>query len=350
MKESTTTRAKEVTVGAAIRGIQYYVKAGLRRWPVTLAVSFVFGLLLAYYISFSTPIYTANLSFLINESNQGAGMSSILGQIGFGGSSSEFNLKKIVALSNSELIVNGVLLDSIVIDSESDLVVNHLLALPEVRDQFEITEDVELSSSDFDRLSPQQRLLLRAIYYYCAFDPGKLSDLSIDEDSGILTLSTSSENEALSIHFNSKLYERLSSFYRTESVGNKQLTVNRLKAKVDSIKNLLESTEYRLAQVTDTRLGLIQERDRLLSNRLTRELSFLTIGYGEVLRNLEAASFALSTQTPFFRVIDYPYLPLPKQEKSEIWYGIGGMIFVASLIFFGRVAVEFAQVSLREAS
>ena len=157
-------------------------------------------------------------------------------------------------------------------------------------------------------------------------DNNPLLDIDYGEDTGILELGIKSESPKISLHLVHSIYENLSEYYIAKTVEPQQETVDALSAKTDSIKRALVNAEIRLARHDDSNLSLFQQKDKIKRDQLSREVSILTLMYGEAIKNLETASFALQNKTPFFQIIDPPATPIGGSNKSYIIEIIKGLI------------------------
>ena len=326
---STSLREVFVVVGD-------YFKLFRRRW-LWLAALFVLGALLGWVLSRNDePVYKADLTFLISEESSG-GIGSLLGQIGFGGGGAESNYDKITTLAQSQKIANAVLLDTLEIAGVTDLIANHIIHYGRLRDEWKLPADRKIEYEQ-DGLTPESRSLLRQVHNWAYGNPRNFVSVKANDDTGILTLQARSVSQDLAYHGAHLTYKALSTFYTNESIGNKRASVIKLKAKVDSLRSVLSAIESEQARLRDTRLGVLQQRDRIRETQLQRELTVVGLAYGEVVKNHQTADFALSTATPYFQALDLPYTPLPKDE-SEPWLAalIGGVALmgIGALLFAG---------------
>lgn len=338
---------EDISVRELLATVKDYVNLAWTKKPALLAVGLVCASIFGVIAIFKKPVYIAELEFLLNEDpSPGFSIGALLGQVGLGGGGAEYNLEKILALSKSPSIAQQVLLDSIVIDEQVDLVANHILELEGMREKWSLVNDAKISGNSLGEMDSLSRIIYRWIYNYSFIKPGLIFKTSAAENSGIMTVSSISVNEELALKSSTLLYRNLSEFYTGESIGNRQKSVNLLRNKADSLRRILENKEYRAAEVQDTKLGLIQARDNVERTRLQREVGMLSLGYGEVVRNLETASFALSSSTPFFQVIGEPFKPLP-QNRSNLYIqsAIGFVLgLIVSYSYFA--AIKFYRDSI----
>ena len=275
---------------------------------VALISAASFGL----YAYFQERTFNAELTFMVNSEDSGGsmgGVTSLLGQFGLGGGGGgEYNLDKIVALGKSRRIIQRVLLDSALIGEKDDLIANHLIQRYDFHEEWKDADNAELHGflfttgdpAAFDRTANG---VVKSLYSFMIGNPSKgeegLMRLDYEEETGILRLRVQSLKESLSIIICEKLYEALSEFYILQSTEKQRFTYNKLQAKVDSLRNELNATEYRLARFQDQSMNVFRRQELLEQSRLARESQILTIMYGEAIKNLETANFLLKDATPF---------------------------------------------------
>ena len=282
-------------------------------------------------------------------------MGSILGQFGLGGGGSEYNLEKMLHLAESQKMIFATLVDSVDLDGNANLIGNHIIRIYNLEEEWGYSEKGETAQLPHDEFSDYSRddrkLMLRLYRRLLDRNEGALLSTSSDSGTGILEIKSSTLNEDLSLALTERLYAHLSNFYILESTGNNRATIKRLEAKADSIGILLNTKEYALAQTRDRGAGLIRQRDQVRQAQLQREVGMLTLAYGEVLQNLERASFALGNNTPFFQVIDAPFTPLPRVQTDWRTALIGGgflggflvAVVLSAVKFVGDMSAKFKQ-------
>lgn len=337
----------EVSLKEVILMVKEYFNELIRKWYIILLVMIPF---IAYFLykAMKTPItYKADLTYMVNEDESGGagGVNSILGRFGFGGQSTSFNMDKIVTLSTSKRILHEVLLDSVFISGSLDLLGNHLLKEYGLHDKWGNDQvklnGVWLSSKDVEKQTAEERIINKRLLGLLMGDfdnqGSGLLQSTYQQESGILKLSVESLSEELSILIVNNVYEKLSNFYIDKSIEKQKETFNIVKHKTDSLRNLLNNTQYRLLVFSDTYKNLTLHKYDAQRLKMERNLQAYSMAYGEALRNLEVADFALKTATPFFQKLDEPLRPIsPKMESKKRAVFIGGFLggFLAVLIIF----------------
>ena len=323
-----------------------YLRAVRRRWWVVilgggLAAAVAVGVALT-----DEPKFEAVTSFVINQDQAvPGGFGGVLGTFGLGANavSDDKNPNRIISYATSRTLIMGVLLDSVDLGGRGDLFINHVIEACELIDEFELGAEskypTRLNSNIIDSMNRYERSLLKRVYRFVIQPPpGGLLGVSVSEISGIFSITALSPDEPVSLHLSKSVYQRLSAFYTLESVGPARLTVERLGGKIDSIQTELNQTEYALARLSDTRLGIVNRQGQLQAERLNRKLQILNLAYAQLVQNYETARFTLATKSPFFQLTEEPFTPLTIRRHNALrlallWGIIGIILTIASLVF-----------------
>ena len=330
----TPPPSREIPLREVFLTVGDYLRWILRHWYLPLLLGLAYGAYRAYVAREAHTDYYAQLTFVLNEeSNRGGGVGGLLGQFGLGGAATGGTTpEKIIALARSRKLLNDLLLDSISVDGRSDRLANHLIGAYDLVEEWELREDQRaIIHGTIAAMTEREKALLKRMYSFLGREVQPLLRVSSDEDTGILTISAVSRRQDISMAVAYGLYDRLSRFYTEESTGNARATVQRLSAKADSVAGVLTTAEYELARLMDSRLGTLQRSNLVRQAQLQRQVGLLNLTYTEVLRNLETASFALSTRTPFFQTIDLPFTPLYNDEPDWRREGLLGVLLGAVL-------------------
>ena len=308
--------------------IKSYVEELFRNW---LIIAMVCLPLLVYFLydAIKTPAkYKATLTFMLNEESGSSigGMASILGQFGLGGGGSEYNLEKIMHLSKSRKIIQTVLFDKAKIGNKEDWIANHIIKEYNYHKNWD--EDTTglkgfyFQHDSIPAFNRVERKVLLTLYKKIKGNPQQgvegiyQGDISVE--TGIMSLSCNTTTEPLSIHIVNSLFDKLGKFYVNKTVEKQQQTFNVIKAKADSVQQLLASAEYALAKFKDSSRGLFTKKDGLRESQLKRDISMYSIVLGEAKKNQELSDFTLKNETPFIQVIDEPITPILPTKKSKM--------------------------------
>jgi hypothetical protein len=323
----------EATLRGLIFKLQEFFQETISNWKLVIIITALF-IAFFLYKAFSTPtIYTAELSFMINEEGGGGmgGAGALLNQFGFGGGNSKYSLDKIVDLSKTSKISNFVFFEKITIEGKEDYIGNHILDLSGMRDNWEEGKPMKgfrFNSENITKFSRLENLALRILHNVVIGKRGGAGKYATDINTktGIMYISMNSRSEELAIKWLELVFKHLSSFYIEKTVEKQKFTFDILKEKADSIKNELISAEFNLANFTDTNKSLWKKTAGLKQQRLSRDVKILTLIYGEAIKNLEIADFTLKSKMPFIQLIDAPVAPVKTNEISIPKFFLTGCI------------------------
>jgi len=359
MSDKNTNRQypDEISVKDLILLIWAYVLEVLRSWKLVFLSILLCTLFFLFNSLTSNHKYWSELSFMINEdetTSLGGGLGSLIGNFGLGGLGNNFNLDKILSLSQSRRITKTALLQKETITGQNDYLANHLINYLDTLDLWEhqawflrpILEesdikDFRFNSINIDSLSKQEQKALNKLHrVLCGYEGNKGALRSeYGEKNGIMKLSMWLHHEEVAYHIIHNIFNSLSTYYVDKNVEKQKYTYDVLKAKSDSIFSELKTAEYQQASFSDSNRNLFSTKDKVKQTRLNREVQKLSILYAEVIKNLELADFALQNKTPFIQVIDEPSFPLRKSRLSLVTAIIYG-ISLGLLLSIGFVVIR----------
>lgn len=339
----------EITLKELILKVKEYWREIVRNWLLIGLMALPFALFFLYK-AWTTPVkYKATLTFMINEDDGGGGgLASIAGQFGFnvGSGGGEFNKDKVVALAKSGKIVYPVILDTVEIDGKLDLLGNHLIDIYRMNDVWAGSSIEGLVDFRFKRSNKSDFSIVENVALKSCFSQivgGKkiqgLFSCSYEENTGILSISSTTISPELSKLLIEAIYTHLSEFYVLQQTEPQQKSFETLKIKADSLENLLAQKEQALANLKDSNKNVVFSKFKIREARLQREIPAYASQYAAVLQNVENADFLLKNKTPFFQIIDYPFYPLSMIKESKIKaFFIGGFIggFLSMIFIVGR--------------
>ncbi|MBC6994167.1 hypothetical protein QWY85_18595 [Neolewinella lacunae] len=357
MQENNTRHQDELTFKELVHAIGAIV-GFLFTKKVYIILAVLLGAGIGGIMAYLKPVtYNAQISYMVNEeTGDGGGLGSLLGQFGLGGGGAgDLNYDKILELCRSNRIIFSTILDSATVNGQNDLLGNHLIRQLELHEEWEDATDPSYANfyfqhTDRTRFTRTENAILKSLYYRIVGTPEqkdseKILKASYSDVSRILYIAVRTGREDLSIALAKRIYAHLSDFYVSQSIEKQLATLTTVQAKVDSIATELRSAEYRLAQVQDRSLGLLQRSDQVVQDRLRRDVLVLSTMYAEALKNRETASFVLSNETPFLQVVDDVIPPLPPSKASKTrWILIGAFLggFFSVLLFGGMKIVRDA--------
>jgi len=341
----------EIKLKDLILMIQEYFNELLKNWIWIIIIPIPF-ILFFLNKTHKTPVtYPATLTFMVNE-DDGGGLGSLGGlaqSFGLGGAASEHNLEKMHTLLKSRNIIQQALFKKETINGVEDFFSNHFLNeyqfFKDRKDDPSNLKNFQFTHNRFEEFDRIENVVLKTIYGKIIGNPsqgvkGFLSS-SINDETGIMNMKFNGTKEELSIKFVKCLFDNLGQFYVDKTIEKQKKTFEITKSKVDSLRDVMNSAQYRLLKMKDTRRNLTLRQFETEELKLQRQVQVMALVYGEALKNQEIADFSLKSKTPFIQAIDTPIPPL-KPDKGLINYLIsaiiGGLLggFIAITFFLGR--------------
>ncbi|HUR30546.1 MAG TPA: hypothetical protein VMZ69_03885, partial [Saprospiraceae bacterium] len=304
--EEYKTEENEVSIRDYILRARDYFSEVLHYWYIpAVCILLVTAYQLYKYYTY-TPVYPATITFSVDEDETGSqsGLAGMLSQFGLGSvRPARYNFDKILELSRSRRVVQNTLFGKTTIDGKEDFIANHIIRIyefaipsedPKEKKLFFFTHD---SLVDFTR---QENEVLISLYHFIIGppdDPSKaLLVADYNEDTNIMSLTSTTKNETLSLDLADRMFKSLSDYYINKAIEKSLKTYKIITNKRDSILGQLRSSEYQLANFDDRNRGLMMRTDAVGRLRLQRDVTALTVMYGEVLKNVEVADFSLRSK------------------------------------------------------
>jgi hypothetical protein len=348
----------EITLKELILKIQEFWGEIWKHKFLVIAISALFAGFM-FINAWSKPVtYPAKITFMVNEDGEGGGfggVSSILGQFGFGGGrGGKYNLDKLLELSRSRKIVSMALFEKINIDKKEDYIANHIINLYKLHEQLEKDnkglKNFYFKHSNINTFSRPENSALKSVYLKTIGNTelgiAGIMKNGYEETTGILHLSCNSLSESLSIDLTKILYKKLSKFYIEKTIAKQEQTYQLFKTKVDSIQTILNNTQYNLLKFDDSNRALTLRQYSFKKQQLQQEAQKMILAYGEAYKNYELSEFALKSKTPFITIIDEPIPPIKGNRESKIKaIIIGGFLGVFLIVVFliGRKITQDAM-------
>ena len=306
---------------------------------------FVFVSLLLVF--FQDSQYKAELSFVVEDKQQSAPLSSMSGlasQFGFdlfSSSNSTFSQKNIMELIKSRGVVSKTLMQKSLINRKSDFFISHYLSIYNLDKNWENHEDLkELSFNN--QLSVIHDSVITLIW-----EDIIENDLDVElknDETDIIYLSFICPNEQFAKLFSESLISEMSKMYISHQTKQSSNTIRFLQNRADSVFFELEKAEEDFARVKDINQRIIKASGRLKELRLMRNVEVLNTMYLELVKNLEVSKLTLLNQTPIIQVIDKPILPL---KDTKISMGLT-VIISFLLALFISVSYVFLRKLVRD--
>jgi hypothetical protein len=302
------------------------------KWKTIVLAGIIGGLLGLGYSFTKKTIYTAKLSFALEEKSA-SGLSSIAAQFGLGGigggDGGVFSGGNMIELLKSRLLIEKTLLSKVTINGKSDLLVNRYIRfnkLDKVWAKKKNLAGLKFTNADRTQFTLQQDSVLGVISI-------RLMKKNIviaqqDKKLSIMNIAFASTDEIFAKVFSEKLIETVTDFYIETKTKKSRGNVMLLQNRADSVQRELNAALYGRAQFGDQNMGLIRQQAAVPKLKQEMKVQMLGSLYGELVKNLEFAKLTLMREEPLVQIIDQPILPLPKARLGKLKAMVlGGFLF-----------------------
>lgn len=297
------------------------------QWKIILLAGIVgSGLGLAYSYS-KKPIYTATLSFALEDEKSGGGLGGALGlasQFGLdlgGGGGSIFTGSNLTELFKSRSMVEETLLSSVTPNDTSISLAEMYIQDNGWRDKWKVNPKFKnvqflpnLKRKNFTRVHDSILGLI-----YDDLSKNGLSVAQKDKKLSIISIDMVSTNELFAKYFCEALAKQVSDFYVTSKSKKARMNMDILERQTDSIRRELNGAITGVAVANDNTFMLNPALNvrRAPSARRQVDVQANTAILTELVKQTELAKVTLRKETPLIQVIDKPILPLKKEKFGK---------------------------------
>src|SRR5690554_976726 len=357
MPDQTHIIDDKITLRELLLRMASWVEVFRRKWKLVAVAILVGGALGALVSIIKKPVYTAESSFVLEETGLGGmgGMSGIasllsvnLGSLGTG--NGLFQGDNIMELYKSESMISKTLLSPFEEGDSSYLLIDRYVDFNKLEKRW--ADEVDFSKLNFslprEAFSVQQDSVVKEVVKEI-----KKKNLIVDKPDrklSIIKVVIKSKDEAFSKVFNETLVSNVNGFYyltKTKKTGE-NLAI--LQTQSDSVRRVLDESIKKYARVQDQvpnpnpllQSGTVASR----SSQVDVQASIAV--YEEIVKNLEIAKINHRNNSPLIQVIDSPRYPL---EESKIKLGVGidiGAFLSFLMAIFYIYTTSLVRVHLRQ--
>jgi hypothetical protein len=323
------------------------IKSGIRyiksRWKLVLIVSLLGAVSGVCYSIFSKTTYTANCTFVLEDSKSGGGLGQIAGLaslagISLGGASGGgiFEGDNILELYKSRTMIEKAMLSTCIVDGKKQMLIDRFMDRYELRGKRNDGKTDYISfEGDPDNFSRKQDSVITRLAGL--INKKILKVTKPDKKLSIFKVEVISEDEQFSKCFTDKMVENVNNFYIQTKVKKESQTVQILQHQADSVRVILNNSMHGVASANDAapNPNPLMSTLRLNSQKKQVDVQASSAIYAEVVKNLELQKIALLQQMPLIQVVDKAVFPLGKNVVTKRFGGIIGMLiglFLISLI------------------
>jgi hypothetical protein len=352
--DNMSTQNDEISLKELIFKVKEWYTYVLSQWKIIVLAGIIGAAFGVTYSLIKKPIYTATLSFALEDEKSGGGLGGALGlassfglDLGASGGGI-FTGSNLTELFKSRSMVEKTLLSPINVNGKIISLAEMYIQNNGWRDKW--TNNSKLASIQFlpkaDRkyFTRGQDSILGVMYNNLS-----KSGLSVgqkDKKISIITIDVSSTNESFAKYFCETLAKRVGEFYVETKSKKARMNMAVLERQVDSIRGQLNGAITGVAVANDNTFNLNPAMNvrRAPSARRQVDVQANTVILTELVKQAELAKVTLRKETPLIQVIDRPIFPLYKERfgtvKGLILGGILGGILAIFLLTFKRVLRE----------
>ena len=329
------------------KGKEWYAYL-LSQWKVIVLAGVIGAALGLTYSFIKKPVYTATLSFALeDEKSGGGGLGSALGlasSLGLdlgGGGGSIFTGSNLTELFKSRAMVEQTLLSPVVIDGKTISLAEMYIQNQEWREKWNANPKFKsiqfLPNTNRKNFSRVHDSIMGVMY--ADLSKTGLSVGQKDKKIAIITIDVNSTNELFSKYFTEALVKEVSDFYVTTKSKKARMNMDILERQTDSIRRELNGAITGVAVANDNTFGLNPAMNvrRAPSARRQVDVQANTAILTELVKQSELAKVTLRKETPLIQVIDQPILPLKKEQFGKAKGIVMGGFLVGFLMVLGLI-------------
>jgi hypothetical protein len=347
LKSSGLGEPDEISLKELIIYLKDWFKYLLSKWLLLVVAGIIGGAIGFAYSYFKKTVYTAELTFVLENSQSGGALGSyagIAGQFGFdlGNSSGggAFEGENLLALMKSRSMIEKALLTTVPLKGKRQTLAEFYIDMNGLREDWE-KEKSELKDVRFlpdanpSKFSLEQNGLIGS--FHGAIIENNLSVDKPDKQMSIISVKVKSQSDLFSKYFTEILVKEVSDFYIATKIKKASENFAILKHQTDSVRQAYNLAVTGVAITNDNNPNPNRGRQILQvpSERRQFDVQVNQAMLAQLVQNLEMARVSLRKETPLIQIIDRPVLPLPK-KVSNTFRGLifGGIIggFLAALI------------------
>ena len=318
-----------------------------------IAIAGLIGALLGFgYAYIKKPVYTAALSYAIEDGKDaGGGLGSLASSFGLnlgGGTGGAFSGNNLMELFKSRSMVEKTLLSPVTVNGKeislAELYIQDKNWRTKWNDNPNLTNIHFLPNADREKFSRVQDSIMGIIYK----DISK-NNLTIDQKDkklAITLIEMKATDEYFAQQFTLALTKTVTDFYVDTKSKKAKENMAILNHQIDSIRGQLNGAITSVAVANDNTFALNPALNvkRVPSARRQVDVQANTAILTEIVKQAELAKVTLRKETPLIQIIDEPILPLPKEEFGKIkgiilGFIMAGFVMILFLIL-GKIIRE----------
>lgn len=320
----------------------------LSQWKIIVLAGIAGAALGLTYSFIKKPVYTATLSFALEDEKGGGGglggalgLASSLGLDLGGGGGSIFTGSNLTELFKSRSMVEQTLMTSVTVNGKVISLAEMYIQNNEWRDKWNDNPKFKkiqfLPDTKRKYFTRVHDSILGVIYQNLSKDA--LTVAQKDKKISIISMDVASTNELFSIYFCEALAKQVGKFYVDTKSKKARMNMAILQKQTDSIRAELNGAITGVAAANDNTFMLNPAMNvrRAPSARRQVDVQANTAILTELVKQSELAKVTVRKETPLIQVIDRPILPLPKERFGKAKGLVIGGFLAGFLIVLGLI-------------
>lgn len=355
--EARITESEEISLKELIEKVKEWYQYLLSKWKIILFTGIIGASLGLMYSLTKKPIYTATLSFALEDEKGGAGglggalgLASSFG-LDLGGSGGGiFTGSNLTELFKSRSMVEKTLLSPVYLNNRKISLAEMYIQNNEWREIWKKKSkfsNIEfLPNSNRKNFTRVQDSILGVMYQNLS--KSGLIVAQKDKKVSIISIDVLSTNELFAKYFCEALARQVSDFYIYTKSKKARINMDILQRQLDSIRGQLNGSITRVAVANDNTFNLNPALNvrRTPVARSQVDVQANTAILTELVKQSELAKVTLRKETPLIQVIDRPIFPLPKESFGKAKGLVIGCFLGCFLVVLGLLVRRILKTIL----
>lgn len=314
----------EISLKELIKNAKVWYNYLLTQWKIIVIVGVIGASLGLVYSFVKKPVYTATLSFALEDEKPGLG-SFGLASLGIdlgGNGGGIFSGSNLTELFKSRTMVEKTLLTPVSVNGKvislAEMYIQNNKWREEWNDEIKFKNIQFLPNTKRKYFTREHDSILGDIYKRL-INESLLVDIK-EKKTSIISMDVSSTDELFSFYFCEALARQVGKFYVDTKTKKARMNMEILNRQTDSIRGELNSAITGVAVATDNTFMLNPALNvrRAPSARRQVDVQANTAILTELVKQTELAKVAVRKETPLIQVIDRPILPLDKEKVGKV--------------------------------
>ncbi|MFA9192793.1 Wzz/FepE/Etk N-terminal domain-containing protein [Flavobacterium sp. FBOR7N2.3] len=312
----------------------------LSKWKVIVLAGIIGAALGLTYSFIKKPIYTATLSFALEDEKSGGlggalGLASSFGLDLGGSGGGAFSASNLIELFKSRSMVEKTLLSPVIVDGKMISLADMYIQNKEWRNNWKEKPTLAklefVSNADRKQFTRVQDSILGEIYK--DLSKSALAVAQKDKKISIISIDVSSQDELFAKYFCEALVNEVSDFYVETKSKKAKENMLILERQTDSVRRELNGAITGVAVANDNTFNLNPALNvrRAPSARRQVDVQANTAILTELVKQSELSKVTLRKETPLIQIIDKPILPLNEEKIGKAKGIILGGVLVGFL-------------------